>query len=154
MSDDLNELYGEMIMDHNQRPRNFRVMPEANHRAEGHNPLCGDRVTVYAKTEGNVIKDLSFQGSGCAISKSSASVMTTMLKGKTIEEARTLFKEFRELVTAGHGDAAHLGKLATFSGVHKFPARVKCAILPWHAVSAALEGAENVVSTENDPPST
>ena len=153
MSDDLNELYGEMIMDHNHSPRNFRLMADANHRAEGHNPLCGDRVTVYLKTEGDVIKDVSFQGSGCAISKSSASVMTTVLKGKTMTEARTLFDEFRKLITEGTGDAAHLGKLATFSGVHKFPARVKCAILAWHAVSSALEGHGGVVSTEIDPPS-
>ncbi len=154
MSDELNELYGEMIMDHNQRPRNFRPMPDANHRVDGHNPLCGDRVTVFLKTEGNIIKDVSFQGSGCAISKSSASVMTTTLKGKTLDEARALFEEFRRLITSGQGDTEHLGKLATFSGVHKFPARVKCAILPWHALSSALDGGGSMVSTENDPPPT
>jgi nitrogen fixation NifU-like protein len=152
MSDDLNDLYGEMIMDHNHSPRNFRVMADANHRVEGHNPLCGDRVTVFLKTEGGVIKDVSFQGSGCAISKSSASVMTTVLKDKTVADARTIFDEFRRLIIDGQGDTARLGKLATFSGVHKFPARVKCAILPWHAVSSALEGRDTPVSTENDPP--
>jgi nitrogen fixation NifU-like protein len=154
MTGDLSDLYGEVIMDHNHSPRNFRAMPDANLHAEGHNPLCGDRVTVYLKTDGGVIKDVSFQGSGCAISKSSASVMTTILKGKTVDDARALFAEFRHLVTEGKGDTAHLGKLATFSGVHRFPARVKCAILPWHAISSALEGQAGVVSTENDAPAT
>ena len=152
MSDDLNELYGEMIMDHNHSPRNFRVMADANHRIEGHNPLCGDRITVFLKTDGDIIKDVSFQGSGCAISKSSASVMTTVLKGKTIHDAKALFTEFRQLIIEGRGNTEHLGKLATFSGVHKFPARVKCAILAWHALSSALEGNGGVVSTENGAP--
>lgn len=148
MSNDLRELYQEVILDHNKSPRNFRKMPDANHVAEGHNPLCGDQVKVYLKVEGDVIRDIAFEGSGCAISKASASMMTSTLKGKKIEEAKTIFGKFHDTVTTGHGDAADLGKLAVFAGVHDYPTRVKCAILSWHAMIAALEDQQELVKTE------
>ncbi|MDR3708101.1 MAG: SUF system NifU family Fe-S cluster assembly protein [Capsulimonadaceae bacterium] len=148
---ELRELYQEVILDHNKKPRNFRVLETANHHADGHNPLCGDNVTVYLDVEDGVITDISFQGSGCAISKASASVMTTVLKGKSVAEAEDLFNQFHELVTADGSeelDADHLGKLAVFSGVREFPARVKCASLAWHTVHAALAATEKPVTTE------
>jgi len=141
---DLRELYQEVILDHSKRPRNFRVLPGANRHAEGHNPLCGDRATVYLLVEGDVVRDLSFQGSGCSISTASASMMTDALKGKTLAEAKALFERFHELVTADPSKTAaassELGKLAVFAGVHEFPMRVKCASLAWHTMKAALEG--------------
>jgi len=140
---DLRELYQEVILDHTKHPRNFREMPDANRRADGHNPLCGDRATVFLQVEGEIVRDVSFNGSGCSISTASASMMTDAVKGKTVAEALTLFDRFHDLVTAepGHAAAAHeLGKLAAFAGVHEFPVRVKCASLPWHTMKAALEG--------------
>lgn len=149
MSDDLRDLYQEVILDHNRRPRNFGTLPDANRTAEGHNPLCGDRVTVYVRVEGDRVAGISFQGAGCAISTASASLMTEALRGKTLAEAHALFHEFRDLVTKGaDGEAADLGKLAVFSGVREFPIRVKCATLPWHTLEAALEQKDQPVSTE------
>ena len=150
MSDDLSDLYQEVILDHSKCPRNFQKMECANRVAEGKNPLCGDQVTVFLNMDHDVIRDISFQGSGCAISKASASMMTGYLKGKTKEEARTMFKAYHDMVTTGVAEPKNVGKLAAFAGVHKFPARVKCAILPWHAVVAALDEKKDPVSTEND----
>jgi nitrogen fixation NifU-like protein len=144
--EDLRELYQEVILDHSKRPRHFREMAEANHHADGHNPLCGDRITVYLRVEDDVIEDVSFQGAGCSISTASASMMTDALKGRTVSEARALFDRFHDLVTSDPSHAAEnaapeLGKLAVFSGVCEFPMRVKCASLSWHTMKAALEGA-------------
>ncbi len=148
MFDELSDLYQEVILDHSRSPRNFQKLEVANRVAEGHNPLCGDRVTVYVLLEDDVIKDISFQGSGCAISKASASMMTASLKGKTKAEAEKIFAQFHEMITTGKSKPADLGKLEVFGGVNKFPARVKCAALPWHALVATLNGKENIVSTE------
>jgi nitrogen fixation NifU-like protein len=147
---DLRELYQEVILDHNKKPRNFRVIADANRHAEGHNPLCGDSVTVYVQMTDGVIQDISFQGSGCAISKASASMMTAALKGKTEAEAEAIFRTFHDLVTGASEDedVEALGKLAVFSGVREFPARVKCASLAWHTLHAALEDAKEPVTTE------
>jgi nitrogen fixation NifU-like protein len=146
---DLRELYQDVILEHSKAPRNFRELAAANHKAEGFNPLCGDHFTVYLNLEGDSIQDVSFQGSGCAISKASASMMTQTVKGKSKEEAVKLFEKFHALVT-GHanGDKEALGKLAVFSGVSEFPVRVKCATLAWHTLQAALEGKQDEVSTE------
>jgi nitrogen fixation NifU-like protein len=148
---DLRELYQEVILDHSKRPRNFRAMPGANRKAVGHNPLCGDRATVYLQVEGDVVKDASFEGAGCSISTASASMMTDALKGRTVAEALRLFERFHELVTSDPSKAqeasAELGKLGVFAGVHEFPMRVKCASLAWHTMKAALEGGEKA-STE------
>jgi nitrogen fixation NifU-like protein len=148
MFDELQELYQQVILDHSRSPRNFLKLDGANRIAEGHNPLCGDRVTVYLRLDNDVIRDVSFQGEGCAISKASASMMTELLKGKTKAEAQKVFAQFRDMVTTGTPNLDELGKLGVFAGVNKFPARVKCAILPWHAIAATLEGKENVISTE------
>src|SRR6478609_9079043 len=148
MFDELQELYQQVILDHSRSPRNFLKLDVANRIAEGHNPLCGDRVTVYLLLENDVIRDLSFQGEGCAISKASASMMTDLLKGKTKAEAQKIFAKFHDMVTTGTANIDELGKLGVFAGVNKFPARVKCAILPWHAIVATLEGKQNVISTE------
>lgn len=145
MSDlrDLRDLYQDVILDHNRRPRNFGELAGANRRAEGHNPLCGDRVTIFLEVEDDRIRDIAFQGSGCAISTASASLMTEALKGRSVAEARQLFHGFHELVTRGTSKtpetAEGLGKLAAFTGVREFPMRVKCATLAWHAFQAALE---------------
>ena len=149
---ELDELYQEVILDHNRSPRNFRMMAHANRKAQGYNPLCGDQVTVYLDLEDGVIKDISFQGSGCAISKASASMMTAELKGKTEAEAEALFEEVHRMLTGeldnnGGAGAKGMGKLAILSGVCKFPARVKCASLAWHTVLSALKG-DGVASTE------
>src|SRR6201986_5304916 len=146
---DLRELYQDVILEHSKAPRNFRELQPANHKAEGFNPLCGDHFTIYVDLEGDAIRDVSFQGSGCAISKASASMMTQTLKGKSREEAKKLFEQFHSLVT-GHesGSRDDLGKLAVFSGVSEFPVRVKCATLAWHTLQAALEGKQDPVSTE------
>jgi nitrogen fixation NifU-like protein len=143
-------LYQELILDHNRTPRNYRVLENPNRMAEGHNPLCGDRLTLWLRTNGEVIEDVAFQGSGCAISRASASLMTTAVKGKTRSEAEHLFERFRQLVTGSllPEQAQSLGKLAAFAGVAEFPVRVKCASLSWHALRAALERPEAVVSTE------
>jgi nitrogen fixation NifU-like protein len=152
VSGDLRELYQEMILDHGKRPRNFRAMPEASGQAEGYNPLCGDRATVYVRLAGDRIEDVTFQGAGCSISTASASMMTEALKGKTRAEAEALFRRFHALVTAdpsrAHANAdPELGKLAVFSGVCEFPVRVKCASLAWHTLQAALRG-EGKATTE------
>ena len=148
---DLRDLYQDVILEHSKAPRNFRELAAANRKAEGFNPLCGDRFTVYLDLEGDSIRDISFQGSGCAISKASASMMTQSLKGKTTAEAEKLFGRFHEMVT-GHdpsdAEQAELGKLTVFSGVSEFPVRVKCATLAWHTLHAALEGKQEAVSTE------
>lgn len=146
---DLRELYQEVIFDHNRKPRNFRKLEAANRHAEGYNPLCGDKVTIYLKLEEGVIKDIGFEGSGCAISTASASLMTESLKGKTKEEAEQLFKGFHKMVTAAEasGDAG-LGKLIVLAGVKEFPVRVKCATLAWHTLHAALADDQHTVSTE------
>lgn len=150
MMSDLRELYQEVILDHNKRPRNFHKLEEANRQAVGYNPLCGDKLTVYLQVEDDVIRDISFQGSGCAISKASASMMTAALKGKTVVESERLFHSFHGMVTGDDaaGEPDSLGKLRVFSGVREFPARVKCASLAWHTLHAALRGAEDSVSTE------
>jgi nitrogen fixation NifU-like protein len=147
---DLRELYQEVILDHHKKPRNFRTLEGARH-VEGYNPLCGDKVTVYVKLEGDVVREVSFQGSGCAISTASASMMTESLKGKTRAEAEALFQSFHDLLTGKiplDADVANLGKLQVFSGVREFPVRVKCATLAWHTFHAALEGEDKTVSTE------
>ena len=149
---ELGDMYQEIILDHNRKPRNFRVMQEANRRAAGVNPLCGDEVIVFMNVDGGMVQDVSFQGRGCAISKASASLMTGSLKGKSVEDVRELFRKFHELVTsdgdAAGVDAPELGKLAAFGGVRRFPARVKCASLPWHTMRAALERKDEPVTTE------
>jgi len=149
---ELRDLYQEVILDHSRTPRNFGEPKGANRRAQGTNPLCGDRATVFLKLDGEVVQDAGFIGSGCSISTASASMMTESIKGKTLAQVEALFETFRELITkdpdARHGDAAPLGKLAVFSGVGEFPARVKCATLAWHALRAALKGEEQPVSTE------
>ena len=146
---DLRELYQEVILEHSKAPRNYRELATANHKAEGYNPLCGDHFTVYLDLEGDSIRDISFQGSGCAISKASASMMTQAVKGKNRAAAQMIFDAFRKLVTGqANGDRADLGKLAAFSGVGEFPVRVKCATLAWHTLQAALEGKQETVSTE------
>ncbi len=147
---ELKDLYQEVILDHNKQPRNFRKIEAATHHSEGFNPLCGDQVEIFLKMKGDVIEDISFQGSGCAISKASSSLMTNILKGKTRAEAEHLFEGFRRMVTGNVGDtlADDIGKLAVFSGVCEFPARVKCASLSWHTLKAALAGKEEKVSTE------
>jgi nitrogen fixation NifU-like protein len=148
MSGGLQELYQEVILDHNRRPRNFRTMDDGQ-KAEGYNPLCGDRLTVYLRLEGGRIQDASFQGSGCAISKASASLMTDSVKGKTVEEANALFERFHRMITCGTDEPVDdLGKLSVFSGVREFPVRVKCATLAWHALRAAADARSEVVSTE------
>jgi len=147
---DLRELYQQVILDHNKNPRNFHELANATNRVDGYNPLCGDHYTIYLKVDGDTIEDVSFTGSGCAISKASASVMSSTVKGKSKEEAGQLFDTFHQLVT-GDGSslsAAELGRLAAFSGVSEFPARVKCATLAWHTLRNALEGKDEKVSTE------
>lgn len=152
MQQELRELYQQVILDHNKAPRNFRKIEDASNFAEGHNPLCGDNVTIYMKVnENNIIQDISFQGSGCAISKASASLMTSILKGKTVEEAEKLFHKFHDLVTDKLGDnfsVDEFGKLAVFAGVREFPARVKCASLAWHTMMNALHNKSEKAVTE------
>jgi nitrogen fixation protein NifU and related proteins len=150
LTSDLRELYQETILEHSKAPRNYREIQAANHKAEGFNPLCGDHFTVYLDLDGDSIRDISFQGSGCAISKASASMMTQSVKGKTREQAEELFSRFHELVTGrAHGEGkTDLGKLAAFSSVSEYPVRVKCATLAWHTLHAALEGTREPVSTE------
>jgi nitrogen fixation NifU-like protein len=148
---DLRELYQEVILDHNRRPRNFHVLEGANRTAEGYNPLCGDRLTLYLQVDGDVITNAGFQGSGCAISKASASLMTDSLKGKRLEDATRLFDQFHRMITTPPDiapDTDDLGKLAVFSGVREYPARIKCASLAWHTLKAAMNAPGEVVSTE------
>ena len=148
---DLQDLYQEVILDHNKRPHNFRTMPDGQ-KAEGYNPLCGDRLTVYLKVKDGRIEDASFQGSGCAISKASASLMTDSVKGKTVEEAEALFGRFQKMITRAPDEDVeevdNLGKLSVLAGVRQFPMRVKCASLAWHTLKAAAEAPGEVVSTE------
>jgi nitrogen fixation protein NifU and related proteins len=147
---ELTDLYQEVVLDHSKRPRNFGPLPEETHRAEGLNPLCGDHITVHARVESGKVSDVRFEGSGCAISRASASVMTGLVKGKSPGEIETMFQGFHRLVTEGPrpGEEETLGKLAVFAGVHEFPARVKCASLAWHALRQALGGGQGPVSTE------
>lgn len=148
---DLKELYQQVILDHNKSPRNFRVIENATRHAEGYNPLCGDRIDVYLIIEDGIVKDVSFKGEGCAISKASASLMTSVLKGKTKEEVQSLFEKFHNLVTGKlkvTPDIEDLGKLAVFAGVQEFPVRVKCASLAWHTMMSALENKNEKVTTE------
>jgi nitrogen fixation protein NifU and related proteins len=146
---ELRELYQELILEHSKKPRNYREMPNATRKVEGFNPLCGDHFTVYVEMEGDTVRDVSFQGSGCALSKASASMMTQVLKGKSKEYAEQLFERFHRMVTGGvEANPEELGKLAVFSGVSEFPVRVKCASLAWHAMKAALEGEAQEISTE------
>jgi nitrogen fixation protein NifU and related proteins len=151
-SADLRDLYQEVIIDHSRKPRNFGEPAGANRTAQGMNPLCGDRTTVFLSLDGDVVRDAGFVGSGCSISTASASMMTDAVKGKTLPEVEALFERFRDLITRDpggeHSSTAELGKLAVFSGVGEFPARVKCAILAWHALKAALHGESQPVSTE------
>lgn len=150
---DLRELYQEVILDHSKRPRNFHEVAGANYKADGFNPLCGDRATVFVTVEDGVVKDAGFVGKGCSISTASASMMTEAVKGKSLAEVEKLFERFHALVTAAPDRAAtnlapELGKLEVFSGVCEFPVRVKCASLPWHTLKAALDGGARPVSTE------
>jgi nitrogen fixation NifU-like protein len=150
MNDSLRELYQEVILDHSKNPRNFRELPGASRQAKGYNPLCGDRITVFVEVEDGVVRNVGFQGAGCAISTASASMMTEALKGRTEAEAEKLFTAFHDLVTGKSElvDGDGLGKLAVFAGVRDYPVRVKCATLAWHTFKAALARQEEAVSTE------
>jgi len=149
MFDDLNDLYQQVILDHCKKPRNFHDLPAATCSAQGHNPLCGDQLKLFLAMDGDVIKDISFMGSGCCISKASASLLTENVKGKNRGDVQKMFDQVHEMVTTGelNGD---VGKLAVFAGVHKYPARVKCAILAWHALIAAMKGDQGSVTTETE----
>jgi len=144
----VDELYQEIILDHSKRPRNCHAMDDANRKAEGYNPLCGDKLKLFLKMDGDIVADASFEGSGCAISTASASLMTESLKGKTRQEALDLLEKFHELLTTDTPVRQELGKLVVFCGVRDYPARVKCATLAWHTLKSALGGAEEVASTE------
>jgi nitrogen fixation NifU-like protein len=148
---ELSELYQQVILDHNKKPRNFRKLEPASHMAEGYNPLCGDQLTVYLNVDGDVVQEIGFEGSGCAISKASASMMTQAVKGKSREQAENLFREFHSMVTGELNEETEensLGNLKIFAGVREFPVRVKCATLPWHTLHAALNK-QDQISTEN-----
>jgi nitrogen fixation NifU-like protein len=147
---DLRELYQEVILDHSKRPRNFGQPAHANRQADGHNPLCGDRLRLYVELTGDAIRDVGFEGDGCAISQASASLMTEAVKGRTTAEARALFHRFHHLVTVADpaAPAEDMNKLAVFAGVRDYPVRVKCATLPWHTLVAALDGVDRPVKTE------
>jgi nitrogen fixation NifU-like protein len=150
MLENLRELYQEVVFDHNRNPRNFRAIEDADRKIEGFNPLCGDRITLYLKLDGDHIADIGFQGQGCAISTASASLMTELVKGKTLDEAEKLFAAFHRIVT-GQDDSLkleELGKLAVLAGVRQYPSRIKCATLPWHSLEAAIKGEAETVSTE------
>jgi nitrogen fixation NifU-like protein len=148
---DLDELYQQVILDHNKNPKNFGILEDFNFHAKGHNPLCGDQITVYLKIKDDIIEDVTFAGNGCAISKASGSIMTTLIKGKSLDNAKKLFGEFHDIVTSdpeSEVDFEGLGKLAVFAGVREFPARVKCASLSWHTLKQALENSEETAITE------
>lgn len=148
---EVNDLYQELILDHGRKPRNFRVLEGATRRADGHNPLCGDKVTIFLRLDAGVVSEVTFQGSGCAISTASTSIMTDAVKGRTLAEVEAIFGHFHDLVTGKpvtEEEAQELGKLTAFSGVSEFPMRVKCATLAWHTLRAALAGADAPVSTE------
>jgi len=144
----IDDLYQETILDHSKRPRNHHLMEDANRRAEGYNPLCGDKLKLYLKVENDIVQDASFEGSGCAISTASASLMTESLKGKTRQEALKLLDKFHDLLTTDTAAAKDLGKLVVFCGVRDYPARVKCATLAWHTLKSALGNSDEVASTE------
>ncbi|MCD6339107.1 MAG: SUF system NifU family Fe-S cluster assembly protein [Verrucomicrobia bacterium] len=146
--DDLNDLYQQVILDHSRNPRHFGKLPEATHSAQGRNPLCGDELTLYLKINDGRVEAVSFEGSGCAISRASASLLTETLQGRPVEEVRGLFEEMHKLVTHGRSEKPLPEKLAVFAGVHKFPSRVKCAILPWHTALAALDNRKEPITTE------
>ena len=149
--EELHDLYQELVLDHSKNPRNFKKILDCNHSAEGFNPLCGDQVTVYLKLEKDLIQDISFLGSGCAISKASASLMTTALKNKTTKDAFNFFDKFVQMVTGKNSESSHLenlGKLQVFKGVKEFPVRVKCGSLPWHTLVAAIQEKKGKISTE------
>jgi nitrogen fixation NifU-like protein len=152
----LEALYQEVILDHNRKPRNFREMENADRRIEGRNPLCGDEITLWLKLDDDRVADVSFKGSGCAISKSSASLMTSSVKGKTVAETRELFDRFHEMITGklAEGERSKMGSLAALGGVSKFPIRVKCASLAWHALKSALDGGGEVSTEHVGPPQT
>ncbi len=148
---ELRELYQQVILDHNKSPRNFKKLETANRTAEGYNPLCGDKIDIFLDVEGDVVKDISFQGSGCAISKASASLMSTVVKGKSIEETEKLFEKFHDLITGKLNEdesIEELGKLSVLAGVKEFPIRVKCASLAWHTMLSALKKESKTISTE------
>lgn len=148
---ELNDLYGDVILEHYKKPRNFKIIPDATHQAAGANPLCGDHVQVYLKMEGEKIADIGFMGNGCAISRAAASIMTQELIGKTKQQAEENFRKYHAMVTREPGkswEGGDLGKLEIFAGVNEFPVRVKCATLAWHAMEAALKGDRKTVSTE------
>lgn len=149
MFDDLNDLYQQVILDHCKKPRNFHEMPQASCSAQGHNPLCGDQLKLFLELDGDTIKNISFVGSGCCISKASASLLTEFAKGKSKADVEKMFGEVREMVTSGKV-AEDVGKLAVFAGVYKYPARVKCAILAWHAVMGAIKGDNGTATTESE----
>ncbi len=150
MNSDLRELYQEVILDHNRSPRNRKRLDQPTSQAEGHNPLCGDNVTVYLHSDGGMVTDVAFEGNGCAISTASASLMTEAVKGKSLAEAESLFREFQKMVTTPGEDASHpeLGDLEVLAGVRDYPVRIKCATLPWHTLHAAISGVNEKVSTE------
>ena len=151
MDPQLRELYQEVILDHNKSPRNFKKLDTANRTAEGYNPLCGDKIDIFLDIEGDVVKDISFLGSGCAISKASASLMSTIIKGKSADEAKKLFEKFHDFITGKLDENAsieELGKLAVLAGVKEFPMRVKCASLAWHTMINALKEEKDIVTTE------
>lgn len=150
MTSDLRDLYQEVIVDHSKRPRNFRKLESANRTAEGFNPLCGDQLTVYLEVVEGIVKSASFEGSGCAISTASASLMTDAVRMKSVDEVRVLFQRFHNLITGQGSDLQALGKLAVFAGVREFPVRVKCATLAWHTVKSALGGEGKIISTEQE----
>ena len=148
---DLRDLYQELILDHTKRPRYFGQLATANRKAEGFNPLCGDRVTVHLELDGDTVREIHFEGSGCAISTASASLMTEAIKGLRVEDARALFEQVHKLVTGAsgpNGGGPSLGKLVVLAGVRDYPIRVKCASLPWHTLCAALSGGDETVTTE------
>jgi nitrogen fixation NifU-like protein len=144
----IQDLYQEVILDHSKRPRNFHDMPDATNLVEGYNPLCGDKLKLFVKMDGDIVRDISFVGAGCAISTASASLMTETVKGKSREEAARMMERFHTLLTTDGPTPDNLGKLTVFSGVREFPVRVKCATLAWHTLKSALTGAGEVVSTE------
>ena len=150
MFEDVNDLYQQVILDHCKQPRNFHELPAATCSAQGRNPICGDQLKLFLAMDGDTIKDASFIGSGCCISKASASLMTDAVKGKSKAEVKALFDKVHDMVTTGNVHEDGVGKLAVFAGVHKFPARVKCAILSWHAVLAAVNGEDGPVTTEDE----
>lgn len=152
MNDELNDLYQQVILDHNKNPRNFGKLDPHTHSADGHNPLCGDQIEVQLLIDGDIIKDVMFNGNGCAISKASASIMTTLIKGKNLDEAKQYFDEFHDVITADMDkeiDLDSMGKIAVFAGVREFPSRIKCANLAWHTMNNAIHGKNETATTDD-----